>query len=122
MPVKFTQPGIYELVCLVHPAMKATVTVLQEGFTSPDSQEQVDIRLEHQVLLEEARSFVKKEEIKVTKNSNYTTRYGISTGVFQDDVEFAQFIPQPNLEIFVGDTVKWDWSLAGDTPHTVSFL
>ena len=124
VPVKFTQPGVYELVCLVHPAMKATVTVLQEGFTSPDSQEQVDIRLEQelQVLLEEARSFVKKEEVKVTKNSNYTTRYGISTGVFQDDVEFAQFIPQPNLEIFVGDTVKWDWSLAGDTPHTVSFL
>ncbi len=129
--VKFTEPGVYDVVCLVHPAMKATVTVLQAGSTSPDTQEAMDARAEVELAasVAQADSLISTQEITVTAPTswsegrpNQTTEYGLTTGLLEDDVEYARFMPIPNLQIGVGDTVTWDWDKAGETPHTVSFL
>lgn len=131
VPVKFTQAGVYDVVCLVHSAMKATVTVLQAGSTSPDSQSDMDARAVEELAssVAQADSLISTQEITVAAPTswsegrpNQTTEYGLTTGLLEDDVEYARFVPIPNLQIGVGDTVTWDWDKAGETPHTVSFL
>jgi len=129
--VIFTEPGVYDVVCLVHSAMKATVTVLQAGSTSPDSQAAVDARAVDELAasVAQADSLISSKEITVTPPTSWsegrptgTTEFGLTTGLLEDDVEFARFMPIANLQIDVGDTVTWEWDKAGETPHTVSFL
>jgi plastocyanin len=129
--VKFTESGIFELVCLVHSAMKATVTVLQTGSTAPDSQADMDARAAEELAasIAQADSLISTQEITVVAPTswsegrpNRTTVFGLTTGLLEDDVEYARFVPIPNLQIGVGDTVTWDWTKAGETPHTVTFL
>ena len=129
--VKFTQAGVYDVVCLVHSAMKATVTVLQAGSTSPDSQANMDARAAEELAssVAQADTLISTQEITVIPPTSWsegrpngTTEFGLTTGLLEDDVEYARFVPIPNLQIGVGDTVTWDWDKGGETPHTVSFL
>ena len=129
--VIFTEPGVYDVVCLVHSAMKATVTVLQAGSTAPDSQADLDTRAADELAASVAQAdlLISSQEITVTPSTSWsegrptgTTEFGLTTGLLEDDVEFARFVPIPNLQIGVGDKVTWDWDKAGETPHTVSFL
>ena len=122
--VTFTQPGVYQVVCLIHPNMQATVTVLQEGFAAPESQEGLDARAarERASLIAHAESlFAASQEPGSRRRADLTTEHRLKTGIFQDDVEYARYFPD-NLEISAGDTVTWDWVNGGDTPHTVTFL
>ncbi len=129
--VKFTQAGVYDVVCLVHSAMKATVTVLQAGSTSPDSQVDMDARAADELAssVAQADTLISTQEIVVIPPTSWSegrpngaTEFRLTTGLLEDDVEYALFVPIPNLQIGVGDTVTWDWDKAGETPHTVSFL
>ena len=121
--VKFTQAGVYQVVCLIHPAMQATVTVLQEGFAPPESQGDLDARAarEHASLIAHAESLFASQSPVSRRNFDLTTEHRLKTGLFQDDVEYARYFPS-DLEISTGDTVTWDWVNGGDTPHTVTFL
>ena len=122
--VTFTQPGVYQVVCLIHSNMQATVTVLQEGFTAPESQADLDARAERErtSLIAHAESlFAASQEAGSRPRPDLTTEHRLKTGLFQDDVEYARYFPS-DLEISAGDTVTWDWVNGGDTPHTVTFL
>ncbi len=121
--VKFTKAGIYEVVCLIHPDMKATVTVLQPGFTAPDSQADLNVRAEEEraSMIARAETLIAAQEAAAARRPDFTTAHSLKTGLFQDDVEYARFMPS-DLVIRAGDTVAWDWVNAGDTPHTVTFL
>ena len=124
VPVKFTKPGVYQVVCLIHPDMQATVTVLQEGFAAPETQEELDARAEREraSMIAHAESlFAASQQVDRQRRSDLTTEHGLKTGIFQDDVEYARYFPD-NVEISAGDTVTWDWVNGGDTPHTVTFL
>lgn len=124
VPVKFTKPGVYQVVCLIHPDMQATITVLQEGFTAPESQEELDARAERErtSMIAHAESlFAASQQVDRRRRADLTTEHGLKTGIFQDDVEYARYFPD-NVEISAGDTVTWDWVNGGDTPHTVTFL
>ena len=122
--VKFTQAGVYQVVCLIHPNMQATVTVLQDGFTAPESQADLDARAasERTSLIAHAESlFAASKEAGSQRKADFTMEHRLKTGLFQDDVEYARYFPD-NLEVNTGDTVTWDWVNGGDTPHTVTFL
>jgi plastocyanin len=122
--VKFTQAGVYQVVCLIHPNMQATVTVLQDGFTAPESQADLDARAasERTSLIAHAESlFAASKEAGSQRKADFTMEHRLKTGLFQDDVEYARYFPD-DLEVSAGDTVTWDWVNGGDTPHTVTFL
>ena len=121
--VTFTQAGVYQVVCLIHPDMQATVTVLQEGFTAPESQADLDARAvrERASLIAHAERLFASQGAGSRRRSDFTTEHRLKTGLFQDDVEYARYFPS-DLEISAGDTVTWDWVNGGDTPHTVTFL
>lgn len=124
VPVKFTEPGVYQVVCLIHPDMFATVTVLQEGFTAPESQEEMDARAERErsSMIAHAESlFAASQQVDRQRRADLTTDHRLKTGIFQDDVEYARYFPD-SVEVSAGDTVTWDWVNGGDTPHTVTFL
>lgn len=124
VPVKFTQPGVYQVVCLIHPDMQATVTVLQEGFAAPETQEELDARAERErasLIAHAERLFDASQQVDVKRRADLTIEHGLKTGIFQDDVEYARYFPD-NVEVSAGDTVTWDWVDGGDTPHTVTFL
>ena len=122
--VRFTQAGVYQVVCLIHPNMQATVTVLQDGFTAPESQADLDARAasERTSLIAHAESlFAASKEAGSQRKADFTMEHRLKTGLFQDDVEYARYFPD-DLEVSAGDTVTWDWVNGGDTPHTVTFL
>ena len=121
--VNFTQAGVYQVVCLIHPNMQATVTVLQDGFTAPESQADLDARAarERTSLIAHAERLFASQGADSRRKSDFTTEHRLKTGLFQDDVEYARYFPD-NLEVNTGDTVTWDWVNGGDTPHTVTFL
>ena len=124
VPVKFTQAGVYQVVCLIHPDMQATVTVLQEGFTAPESQADLDTRADREraSLIAHAESlFAGSQEVDRQRRADLTMEHRLTTGIFRDDVEYARYFPS-SVEISAGDTVTWDWVNGGDTPHTVTFL
>lgn len=124
VPVKFTRPGVYQVVCLIHPDMQATVTVLQEGFTAPESQEELDARAERErasLIAHAENLFAASQEVDRQRRADLTMEHRLKTGIFQDDVEYARYFPD-DVEVNAGDTVTWDWVNGGDTPHTVTFL
>ena len=124
VPVKFIQAGVYQVVCLIHPDMQATVTVLQEGFTAPEIQADLDARAdsERASLIAHAESLLAaSQEVGTKRRADLAMEHRLKTGIFQDDVEYARYFPS-NVEISAGDVVTWDWVNGGDTPHTVTFL
>ena len=124
VPVKFTRPGVYQVVCLIHPDMQATVTVLQEGFAAPETQEELDARAERErtsLIAHAENLFAASQEVDRKRRADLTMEHRLKTGIFQDDVEYARYFPD-SIEVSAGDTVTWDWVSGGDTPHTVTFL
>jgi plastocyanin len=120
--ITFTAAGTYDLVCLVHPHMNGTVTVLPAGSSAPSTQEELNAMSmsERDDLVAQAEALLVAEEIGFAKRADGTREYTFLAGLHEDKVEYLRFVPAPKFNIHVGDTVVWDFAKT-EAPHTVTF-
>ena len=122
--VTFTAFGEYQLVCLIHPAMFGTISVLPAGSTAPLTQEDLDDIRDAELAALNAQAeaaLAANQDMVVTDLDDGSQEFGLFAGLVQDDIEYLRYIPNNDLTVNVGDTVTWDWAKT-EAPHTVSFL
>lgn len=121
----FTKAGAYDYRCDVHGAvMKAKVTVQPAGGAAPKTQAEYDAASHDAMAKLYAQAdaeIAEYKETKKTRNADGTTAWEATVGGGGDTpVRIQAFFP-PELEVKVGDTVRWTHR-AGHEPHTVSFI
>lgn len=111
----FTQPGVYEYLCLVHPGMQSEVIVKNAG-------EPVDSLLEI-----EAATRARADEVLAASQLPGAALEGprgvaatVIAGDGADNVSLMRFAPG-DVQIRVGETVAFTNHDVGMMPHTVSF-
>lgn len=119
----FDTPGTYEYVCLLHPPMTASITVLPAESAGVPSQEEIDAqgRLESEELIAMAES-LQAGQTKVVKElgPNGSTIWHVEAGGtgFDQRSEIYEFLSD-DITISEGDTVVW--SSISPSIHTVTF-
>lgn len=120
----FTQPGTYEYLCLVHPAMmKARVVVQDQGAERANDQGFYDQQAAEQLeaIIAEGRALI-EQQTQATPEAGAAEGnvWEVTAGVGEGHAQVLRFLPQ-RLEIKVGDTVRWV-NRAHSEPHTVTFV
>lgn len=123
--VTFSKAGIYDYQCIPHGAvMHAKVTVQEKGATLPYKQADYDAMANDQL---GALSAAGKDETAKYANATSTatpdgtTLWDATVGAGGASMARVQRILPDNLEIKVGDTVRWTSRVTGE-PHTVTFV
>ena len=117
----FPQRGTFEYVCLIHPFMTGTVTVLAADAPPPLPQSAIDTEAE-----QEKQDFIAeigalhRGPPKAIARDDGTKEYGLLAGLSTQKVDLMHF-HEPVITIFTGDTVTWSLEASGP-PHTVSFV
>lgn len=117
----FTQPGTYEYACIIHPNMKAQVTIVPTGTAVP-SQEEVTAQGQRELAEYLAAAQVQASQQQSTTQSTAegTTLWVVPMDIPNNShVAVYKYFPQ-FLTIEVGDTVRWI-NQALTEPHTVTF-
>ena len=116
-----TAPGTYHYICLVHPGMEGTLTVVPAGQPATDPGTlAAQAATEYNQL--NAGAFAAQAAASVptfTQNLNGTRTWNVHVGVTVDDVDLLEFLPQ-TLPIRKGDSVNFDGSLTTQEAHTVT--
>lgn len=121
----FSKPGTYDYTCMPHIAvMHGKVTVQEKGAALPYKQGDYDAMANDQV---GALGAATKDEIAKYSNATTTARpdgttfWDATVGVGGASMGRGQRILPGNLEVKVGDTVRWTNRAIGE-PHTVTFV
>ena len=116
----FTAEGAFPYVCLLHPFMAGTVTVLPqdaENVPSPDDVAQA-AEVEKQSFINELNEFRSQVGSPGSeKRSDGTEEFEVFAGISTPKVDLMHF-EQSILEIRPGDTVTWTWD-ATEAPHNI---
>ena len=116
-----TQAGTYQYVCLIHPAMTGTVTVLSSEAINPFGQDFWDIVAESErVSFTNAVQAQKPGPTEVKTNPVGAREFTLITGISAENSDLMHF-HEPEITISTGDTVTWSWS-SSSAGHTVSFV
>lgn len=127
--VQFTAAGTLLYICVIHPGMAGTVSVVASGTTTTQADADTKATQTRTALLGAVDALEASVEANVTETerSDGTSLWSIFTSAKQDVapqpgggtgyLELLRFIP-PTLEIEEGDTVKW----TAPSVHTVTFL
>jgi plastocyanin len=123
MSVVMTTQGVFDYVCLLHPQMTGTVTVVAENAADVDSQADIDAMaaVEEVALRAQIEALrAAGEMIQSEAGPDGATTWHINVGPtgFDNQLELYEFMAD-NLTIQQGDTVIW----ANTAPsiHTVTF-
>ncbi|OGF55087.1 MAG: hypothetical protein A2Z21_04705 [Candidatus Fraserbacteria bacterium RBG_16_55_9] len=124
LTLTFTRPGIYEYLCMFHPGMKGTVSVVprdQPLPMTPEAYAQMG-RAEAKPALDAAEKLHRQlTKPKVSSRPDGASEYTLDmVGDTKTMGSVMQFSPTP-LHIKVGDTVTWRM-LDYTEFHTVTFL
>jgi plastocyanin len=121
----FTTAGTYEYVCIVHAlVMKGTVVVQPAGTAPPMTQAEYD-----EAAADEMATLYAQGDAEVatyaqassTQNADGTTTWEATVGAGGESSVRVQAILPAELEVKVGDTVRWVHRSFGE-PHTISFI
>jgi plastocyanin len=116
-----TAPGTYHYICLVHPGMVGSLTVVPAGQPATDpaalaGQAAAEYnQLTAGALAAEAAASVPTS----TPNVNGTRTWTVHVGLTVDDVDLLEFLPQA-VPIRKGDSVNFDGSGTTQEAHTVT--
>lgn len=120
----FSKPGTYDYQCIPHGAvMHAKVTVQEKGATLPYKQGDYDAMANDQVGALSAAGkdeAAKYAQATSTPMPDGTTLWDATVGAGGTSMARVQRLLPDNLEIKVGDTVRWTSRVVGE-PHTVTF-
>ncbi len=120
----FAQPGTYEYLCLVHPAMmKARVVVQEQGAERPHDQAFYDRQAAEQqeAILEQGRALIARySQATPAAGAAGGNTWEVTAGVGEGQAQVLRFLPE-RLEVRAGDTVRWV-NRAHTEPHTVTFV
>jgi plastocyanin len=121
----FTKAGTYDYKCAVHgDVMKANVVVQAAGTAAPTTQADYDRASADEMakLYAQGQAEIEKyQQATSTQNADGTTSWEATVGAGgESQVRVQAFLPL-ELEVKVGDTVKWVHRAPGE-PHTVSFV
>lgn len=123
--VTFTAPGTYDYLCVPHASvMRATIVVQETGATLPRTQADYDQLVADDIAQRYGPAQAEKAryaEATSTQNADGTTAWEATVGAGGDSQTRIQAILPAEMEIAVGDTVKWVNRSPGE-PHTVSLL
>jgi plastocyanin len=112
MTVKFTKAGNYQVLCDLHPGMKATVKVLEKGAKTPTTAQ------DNAAVKKQATAAVKAARPLATKAQPANT---VSLGVAgKDGLEYLGMVPA-TLNVPAGTTVKFQMSKGSYEAHTATF-
>ena len=118
--LKFTTPGSYSYVCLLHAGMDGTVTVNRENTPYPATQ--ADYNRAAQALearlLGQGRSLLGLDQAAAAP-SGVTAGDGRAVSAADSTLALLRFLPN-NRVVRVGQTVTWT-NLDPETPHTITF-
>ena len=117
----FTQAGTYDYVCMIHPAMTGTVTVLSAETLNPFDQDFWDLvaASEKDTFINEVQSLEPgPPEVKLTPSG--AKEFTLFTGISSEQADLMHF-HEPEITISTGDTVTWSWEMS-TAGHTVSFV
>ena len=119
--VTFSKSGTYEVVCLIHLAMKANVTVLPADSALSTTQADLDAAADAQLqgLMAQAEALKATAKFMVTDLGGGARDYLVTAGLMKDDFEFLRFFPD-DLTVFVGDTVTWETKFT-EVPTVIMF-
>jgi plastocyanin len=119
--LKFTKPGRYAYLCLLHPGMIGTVTVLASGKKLPATQADLDRSgaLQVKSSLTRGGSLLKATKVAVIKGAKGTTYVSSMVGTRSGAASAIRFLPE-SLTIKAGDTVRWDLKDPIEL-HTITF-
>ena len=116
-------PTLVHFVCLIHPGMQGSLTVLPpETETAPSTQAQLDALSATQYTADTADALAAEgaaNQKSVTTNSDGTHTISMTAGTATNYVEVLEMLPS-RVEARPGDHVKWVTSAKKD-PHTVTF-
>lgn len=115
----FNDVGKYEFLCILHPGMVGSVSVLGPGTTVP-TQAAYDydakVQLDNAVAAGEASA--NSTRTTNTSRPDGTTNYGVAVPASVGLSDVMRFVPL-TLNIGVGDTVTWSNNTF--VPHTVTY-
>ncbi len=121
--LKFTEEGAYPYVCLLHPFMAGTVTVLpQDAGDIPAPAAVVQAaEVEKQSFISELDEFRAQVGSPGSETrSDGTEEFKVFAGISTPKVDLMYF-EQAILEVEPGDTVTWTWN-ATEAPHNILFI
>lgn len=123
--LKFTTPGTYEYVCVVHSlVMKGTVVVQEAGAALPNDAAAYETMAQEQfaaLIAEGTAAVADYEAAAATPAAEGPATWDVAAGVGgMSQARVMLFVPQ-EVTIKVGDTVRWTDLTIGE-PHTVTFL
>jgi plastocyanin len=123
--MSFSKTGTFPFLCILHPGMNGTVTVVAPGASEISTQAALDtsartgFAAELTALKVEAAKLAAKP-VTQTRNADGSSTWNIVTvGGMVGSSDVMQFVPA-TLNVQVGDTVVWQNPVP--TPHTVTFL
>ena len=126
--VTFTKAGTYGFICVIHPGMDGTVTVVDSGATTTQAEADTAAQQTRDALLSQVDALQASAASKITvdKRADGTNLVKAFTdakttpaempGGGNGYLELLRFIP-PSLTIALGDTVEW----TADSPHSITF-
>jgi plastocyanin len=123
-PVKIaasTAPGTYHYICLIHPGMSGTLTVVPAGQPATDPGTlAAQAGAEYNQLTAGASAAEAAADVPTfTANPDGTRTWTVKVGLTVDDVDLLEFLP-PSIPIRKGDSVKYDGSGTTQEVHTVT--
>ena len=108
----FDAPGTFEYICLVHPYMRATITVEEVPTRDVPSQAEIDAQAREELVdlmaQVEGLSSEASKTVRSELGTNGTTIWHVQAGAigFDRSAELYEFLPK-DITIQVGDTVIW---------------
>ena len=116
-----TKPGTYEYACLLHPPMRATITVLDATVADVPSQADIDAKAlaeETPLRAEIARVVEAGQNVRTEPGPNGTTIWHVQAGAGEIPATAQSFdFLAKDITIQEGDTVVWDSEMF----HNVTF-
>lgn len=121
--VTFTEAGVFEYNCVLHPLMKGSVVVLPEGAPIPAVDRQAAAGdTDHQHHTQVSDLVVENENARLpvgTKNADGSVTWSVQAGTGVGSTSINLFL-KPNLVIAEGDSVEFT-NMGMYEPHYVSF-